>query len=756
MTTSDAAGEHRPAADAPAPDGPSPARDATDADTATVPGTHRDADAAASDDAAPKDDPAPKDGPAPQAAEIGLRPLVTIRPGWEWHAPLSVRGKLILSSAFMLFLELALIRWTGSNVVHLSYFSNFVLLGSFLGIGLGFLRAGRTRWLPYYSPVLLALLVGFIWARPVVVERHNDDILYFTSLAVTGPPTWVTLPLIFLAAALVLMGPAELVGRCFFALPRLEAYRYDLVGSLIGIAAFTALSYLGAPPVAWGLPVAFAYLILLLPRPGLAVTIPAVVVPVLLAVETTTMGASWSPYYKVTTRDWNWQGVPIVDIAVNGIPHQQAIPARNRLQWERQYGLPYERAAAAGAGRLRDVLIVGAGSGTDVAIALRMGARHVDAVEIDPRLLEIGRERHPDRPYADPRVTTHIDDGRAFLERTDKKYDLILFALPDSLTLVPGASSLRLESYLFTEEAFRSAREHLAPGGAFAMYNFYRQEWLVDRLASTAERAFGHRPCVDIAGRGYQAVITVGRTPSDQACGEAWDGAGPGTPPPASDDRPFLYLKSGSIPQLYLIVIALILGASVIAVRAVGGPFRRMRSYGDLFLLGVGFMLLETKSITGFALLFGTTWVVNAIVFAGVLVAVLAAVEVTRRFTTPPLKTLYAVLFAGLALAWLVPAEWLLELHVVPRALAAVTIAFLPIFAANVIFAKRFRDTADPAVGFGTNLLGAMVGGCLEYAALMVGYTSLLIVAAVVYAGALLLRPRDGAAALTARAGSAG
>ncbi len=143
-----------------------------------------------------------------------------------------------------------------------------------------------------------------------------------------------------------------------------------------------------------------------------------------------------------------------------------------------------------------------------------------------------------------------------------------------------------------------------------------------------------------------------------------------------------------------------------------------MRPYADLFLLGAGFMLLETKSITGFALLFGTTWVVNAIVFAGVLVAVLAAVEVTRRFKTPPAKIMYAILFGGLALAWVFPDEWLLGMPVGLRAVVAVLIAFLPIFAANVIFAKRFTDTADGTASFGANLLGAMLGGCLEYAAL--------------------------------------
>src|SRR5256885_2281036 len=120
-----------------------------------------------------------------------------------------------------------------------------------------------------------------------------------------------------------------------------------------------------------------------------------------------------------------------------------------------------------------------------------------------------------------------------------------------------------------------------------------------------------------------------------------------------------------------------------------------MWSYRDLFLLGAAFLLLETRSVTGFALLFGTTWVVNAIVFAGVLLAVLAAVEVTRRFRTPPIRVMYVVLFAGLLLAWLFPTEWLLAMPVPLRALLAVTIAFLPIFAANVVFAKRFTETTD-------------------------------------------------------------
>jgi SAM-dependent methyltransferase len=415
-------------------------------------------------------------------------------------------------------------------------------------------------------------------------------------------------------------------------------------------------------------------------------------------------------------------------------------PAKWKMeQAELIYQTPYLRLPGKVAG---DVLIVGAGSGSDVAIALREGARHVDAVDIDPRILEIGMAENIDRPYADPRVTRHINDGRAFLQGTNRKYDLILFALPDSLTLVSGASQIRLESFLFTLEAMKSVRAHLKPGGAFAMYNYYREPWLIDRLAGTVATAFGHAPCIDTYA-GAQAVISVAVDPAGQKCAAAWRPT-PGQPVirPATDNAPFLYFRGGTFPPLYSVTLALILLASLVAVRAIGGPFRPMRPYADLFFMGAAFLLLETKNVATFALLFGTTWFVNALVFAGVLVIVLAAVETTRKVKTPPLKVVYGGIVAALALAWIVRPEWLLPLPFWPRLLAATLLAFLPIFLANIAFAKRFRESADSQEAFAINLLGTVVGGCLEYAALFLGYENLLIVVGLLYLAAFLLTPR--------------
>jgi SAM-dependent methyltransferase len=650
----------------------------------------------------------------------------------------AVVRRLVLGSALMLFLELALIRWLGSNIVHLSYFSNFVLLGSFLGIGIGFLVSRRSWSLIPAAPVLLALLVFGVRQWPVSLDRTGSDVIYFTSLQATGPPAWLVLPVVFVVVALVLAGPAEIVGRCFPGLAPLTAYRWDLIGSLVGIGAFTVLSFLWAPPVVWGVIVALAFVVLVpnLKR-VLAMAAGTVIVGVLL-VETTAAGTSWSPYYKITTKDVVPGNPDFVDISVNGIPHQLMAPAQWKLeQGEQQYATPYLRIKD---NSLDDVLIVGAGSGSDVAIALSKGATHIDAVDIDPRIMQIGLERNPDRAYETPRVTRHVNDGRAFLTGTDKKYDLILFALPDSLTLVSGASQIRLESFLFTDRAIEEARDHLKPDGAFAMYNYYREEWLIDRLAGTASDVFDHTPCVDTFA-GAQAVVTVALDPVNQQCETTYEPSG-AVIAPATDDRPFLYFKGDGFPSLYLWAIGGILLVSVIALRTLGGTFRSMRPYADLFFMGAAFLLLETKNVATFAMLFGTTWLVNALVFAGVLVIVLAAVETERRIRTPPLPVVFAGIALSLAVAYLVRPDWLLPLPFVPRLVVAVLLAFLPIYLANIAFAKRFKEAGDSQAAFAINIMGAIVGGCLEYAALLTGYGNLLIVVGVVYGLAFTLKPR--------------
>ena len=639
--------------------------------------------------------------------------------------------QLFLASFLMLFVELVLIRWAGAYVVYLSYFSNFVLLGSFLGIGLGFLRSRKGPDLFIWAPVALALFVALVKAFPVQIDRTGGQLIYFGSLETHGLPTWVMLPFIFIAVAAIMTMIAHGVAQRFARFPALDAYRLDILGSLAGIVSFAALTTFRVPPIGWMIVIAALFVILLW-RPR-AIDIVACAGLIVVAVVSNSGGGLtiWSQYYRVQYFAADQA------INVNGIPHQSMTDINGTI-----YQRPYQRFT----GNLGNVLIVGAGNGNDVAAALEAGAQHVDAVEIDPVLQDLGAQYHPLRPYDDPRVTRITNDGRAYLQQTDTHYDLIIFALPDSLTLVSGQSAVRLESFLFTEEAMQAARDHLNPGGAFSMYNFYREPWLLDRLGGTLDQVYGHPPCLDRGTKGESQVgtfsmLTVGLDPADVHCGETWAPTGE-VVPPATDDRPFVYLKTPSIPSRYLWTLGLILIASAVAVRFAGGRIGAMRGYLDLFFMGAGFLLLETKSVVQFALLFGTTWFVNALVFAGILLTILAAIEVERRTHIRRPNLLFPVLFVGLLVAGLVPGSWLLSLDTVPRFLAASVLAFFPVFIANLVFAGRFRDTADPTTAFGANLLGAMLGGVLEYLSLITGYRGLLVIAGLLYALAWIFGAR--------------
>ncbi len=636
--------------------------------------------------------------------------------------------RLILLSFLMLFVELGLIRWSGAYVVYLAFFTNFVLLASFLGVGVGFLRARAPSDLFRYVPVLLLALVLFLAIFPVEGGRVAGRLRFVGAFGWPALPKWLSLGVVFLLAFLVMAAIAEGVGRTFVRFPPLEAYRWDIVGSILGIVAFSVLSFLEASPLVWGV-IAAAIFVVVAGRVRATQFVPLAASLVVLGLLSFAPNTRWSPYYRVTTRAVSEGGS--VAISVNGRPHQRIMPlsfleATQTFRFE-----PYRHSPD---NPLTDVLIIGSGSGNDVAIALSRGAEHVDAVEIDPLLYRLGRDLHPDHPYQDPRVSVHIEDGRSFLHDTERRYDLVLFAIPDSLTVLAGQSSLRLESYLLTREAMQEVRDHLKPDGVVSMYHYYLPV-VVDRYADALTRVFGEPPCLELtagAGPRPRTVLTASMRPSDLTCDHRWSRPSE-LPAPVTDDHPFAYLVGHGIPNFYLVTLLAIVLGSLAAVRLAAGPFGQMRPYVDLFFMGAAFLLLETSNVVRFALLFGTTWFVNALVFAGILVSVYLAIEVARRVRFRRPAWLYAPLFAALVLAWAVPPESLLGLGFVARFAAAVALGFTPVFIANLVFADRFRDVGSSGVAFGTNLLGAIVGGVLEYGALVTGYRALLIVVSALY-----------------------
>lgn len=289
-------------------------------------------------------------------------------------------------------------------------------------------------------------------------------------------------------------------------------------------------------------------------------------------------------------------------------------------------------------------------------------------------------------------------------------------------------------------------RDHLTPDGVFVLYNYYRERWLVERYAAMLQRVFGTPPLLrtypqfgEVQAAFLVAGPGLGELPTDREP-LAVDGA----PRASTDDWPFPYLREPRIVPRYVTALALLVAFAAIAVAGAGrtaGLDARLFS-PHFFALGAAFLLLETKSLVTFSLLFGTTWLVNALVFFAILTSVLAAIAVTARFPVRNPRPLYLVLFASLVAAYLLPPSALLFEPAALRYALASALAFAPIFFANLVFARSFRDTRAADTAFASNLLGAMAGGVLEWAALLTGYQALLLVVAGLYALAYLLRAR--------------
>ena len=674
---------------------------------------------------------------------------------------------LFIASFLVLFLEVALIRWMPAYVRLLAYFSNFILLATFLGSGIGCVLAGiRHRLIAWFPLLLIAVIVAVDRLRLEVAVPSTTSIYFTSGTAEQVVPVESTLllPLLFAIVAVLFVTVGQQMGRSLTTRPPLQAYAINLLGSLCGVGAFALVSFLQLPPVAWFAIAATASAPFVLPgRRAIALLNAGLLAASLVVVHQMERGSLWSPYYRITIRDDG----PDTVVEVNNIFHQSMAPIDKK---EYFYQWPY----TVFGDTFSDVLILGAGGGTDVAAALGHGARHVDAVEIDPVILDIGRQRHPDRPYSDRRVTVINDDARHYLATTGKKYDLIVFALIDSLTVQSSFSSVRLESYMFTEESFRAVADRLKPDGVMALYNYFREKWLVDRLANSVTDVFGHEPMAHVhQERAYLAVMLAGprvgsltappaMPPLVFAYGQAQEPS-PATPlhrdariVPATDDWPFLYMRAPELPRHYTTALGAVLAISavaiIVALRASGEWRGGDGRFGwPFFFLGAGFMLLETKSIVQFALLWGSTWSSASLAIASVLTMALASVAITAVTELRHRWPILVALLALLAVNYVLPIGRIPFENRLSESIFYGALVFSPVLCAGILFSASYRESSSNAADFGANLFGAMVGGVGEYLSLLTGYRFLLLVVAACYALAVIVKPLKAARAATPR-----
>ena len=678
--------------------------------------------------------------------------------------------ELVAASFIVLFQELLLIRWLPGQVRVVGYFPNLVLISAFLGLGLGCLRAGR-RSLLWLWPSSLAAIVAVAAAlsRIVFTDQGTSEhlfLLYYDlprSAPVLGdirPPLLAIFVLCALSFAPLGQLVAERLRRFGEMGDPLAGYAWDIGGSILGIAAFTLLSFRGTFPVAWITVVLVAGGLYFRERPARLAIYGALAATIAAGVALTEKADRYTPYYALSVRPGPG---PAVTVLTNGSLHQYAMPVgaasdprdgQSMARIRQGYHLPYRYLARPP----RRALVIGSGTGNDVAVLLAEGAERVDAVEIDPAILEAGRRVHPDRPYDSPRVRTVNTDARTFLNNTGERYDLVVFGTLDSMTRLSALSSVRLDNFVYTLESLRAARRVLTPEGGLVLYFMVPNELIHLRLGGMLAEVFGEAPLVTtdyytVFNRVYMAgpaFAGTGGTERRAGAADVLATVRARTELP-SDDWPYLYVTRRGITPFYATMAALIF-LLALAGTAVAAPqiVRRLgteRPDWEMFWLGAGFLLLETAAVTEMNLVWGATWLTSAVVFLCVLATVLAAALVVRRF-----RLRYGLAVGAMAVSviafYAAPAELALRADAGGRLGVSLVLVGVPIFFGSICFSRAYAVRPAPDRAFGWNILGAVAGGLAEMASMAVGLRSLLLLALAAYLAAYLLARRSAAGAL--------
>ncbi len=652
------------------------------------------------------------------------------------------------------------IRWFAANVRITAYYSNLILITSFLGLSLGSLRA-RMRINTFYlfPPLSLLLIITatvfgeYNITRPTEAEEfwstlmlHSKDIdLYYVLLIVIILNIVTFIPI------------GQLTGRLIARLPAIPGYSVNVAGSILGILCFTMISFLRLSPPVWFL-ISFivALFFLLNKRFFLLFGLSCFVLGILLIVIND-RGNIWSPYYRLTVSEKTMLApngemrLAGYQVNVNTDLHQyilnlrDGVPLDSFLQRSKSfYDAPYMFS------RLQDVLVIGSGGGNDVAAALRMEAERIVAVEIDPVIVELGRKLHPERPYQSGRVTLMVNDARTFLKRSRQKFDLVVFGFLDSQRLFSHMSTLRLDSYIYTLECFQEVKERLKPGGVCAVSFAVTKDWMFSRFVKMLSETFDAEPLVYENKGAVLFVVSPNKelepipvpmlnylSPQDIAKLTI-------DVPISTDDWPFLYLKSRGIPTDYakMLVTLFLLAAVFVLLFNPSKTASKDADFNDhgglvnnlhFFFLGAAFMLLETKSITELSLIFGSTWLVNSIVVAAILVMVLLANLLVAKSGISSVKIPYLLLFISIMLNYAIPAKHLSGLGTSMKVLLAGSYVTLPLFFAGIIFIISFKKAPARDIAFGANILGAVLGGITEYLSLAIGFRVLYLVAIFYY-----------------------
>ena len=668
------------------------------------------------------------------------------------------------AAALSLFLELAVIRWQGTIFEFFAFYKNYGLLACFAGLGLGYALCRSEDGIPLNLTIpLLAWQLGLLTALRFALPGHYSlDMVPFreqlnmglgTAKPVQIAVVYLLLTVVFLLTALAFIPVGQLCGRLMERKTQLSAYGLNLFGSVLGVSLMFLVSFLWTPPVVWfGL--CCLVLLFFLVRTPRSLLLGAGVTMLVTGILAWPVNPLWNRLYSpYQLLEIGYSDTGLMFIRAAGHYYQrvhnlsdsaiQSTTDPNLRQIRSYYGLPYRIHPGQ-----NDVAIVGAGTGNDVAAALRSGAQQVDAIEIDPAILLAGKVNHPEKPYDDPRVQPTVNDARSFFRNTQNHYDLIVYGLLDSHTLLSHASSVRLDSFVYTIEGLREARSRLKENGVLSLSFSVINNDLGTKIYQMMREAFDGKEPICIFALYDGSVIFIQSKHGDLSI------------PPAvlsetrfaersafyrnsgirvdvsTDDWPFLYMPRRIYPVSYLLVLGLVFLLSLV----LNASFLKERprfSHLPFFFLGAGFMLVETKAITEMGLVFGNTWQVIAIAIASILIMAFLANGIVQLLRASHPYLPYLLLFASLAVGWWIAKGGGLPSTIAGRVGTAVVLT-CPLFFSGIVFSTLLSTQSRISSVMSMNLMGAMCGGILEYNSMYFGFHFLYLLAIALYAMALL------------------
>ncbi len=680
--------------------------------------------------------------------------------------------KIILATALSLFLELSIIRIQSSYLHFFSFLKNISLISCFLGLGIGYaLRNKSLISLNWVFPLIVIqiLILYFFSQTPISTVLINPIAEQFTMGIDTARSLshiiiiYFFILFIFIFNALCFIPLGSLISLLMSKMNTLESYSYNLLGSLIGIILFIFFSFLSTTPMIW---IIFSLIIFIfIVRDQLSEYKLSILAVLFLSIILSSnikgyKETIYSPYQNISIEEIKSPVNPII-IQTGHVFYQAVLNLSDELLFTREhevgdirimgdrvnkthekefYNLPYSITKI----KPEKILIVGSGAGNDVASANRFNIKDIVAVEIDPIILDLGKKYHPENPYNFENVKNVVNDARNYISNTSEKFDTIVYALLDSQTNLSSKGGIRLDSYVYTVEAFEEAKDKLDQNGYIYLSFFVQEKRLGYKIYKMLETAFQKKPLVlkskandryiFIASENFNnfrfdhlQFFKLDKSFEDHSYEVDL----------STDDWPFLYMPKKIYPLTYLSIVSVLLLSSVYFINKF---FKINRNNFSLccFFLGAGFMLIETKSITEIAKYYGSTWLVTSFVIITILIMAFIANLIIIKKINIKSKQIYFLLISSIILGYYLFINNYVYINPNYLFLIVPILLSLPLLFSGLAFSKELKEINSVPKALSSNILGAMFGGFLEYNSMYFGLSSLYLLACLLYFSAFL------------------